>query len=254
MAAPLVLGLIGKQAATHGLKPAGLTDFFASQRENVLRTAPAGLATALGVGSMDNVCGAPTPLSHPLVASQVEERKASPWLWLIPIAALIALALVLWHPWRKATMAGLHLPCGTTLSVEEGGFNYNLATFLMKASTAADLPHRFVFDHLNFESATTQLTPESNSTVDNLSAILKCFPSTLVTLDGHTDNTGDPDSNKLLSVNRANAVKDLLIRDGVPPDRIATDGYGEEKPIASNDTDAGRARNRRTELQVTRIK
>jgi outer membrane protein OmpA-like peptidoglycan-associated protein len=71
-------------------------------------------------------------------------------------------------------------------------------------------------------------------------------------LEGHTDNTGDPAANKQLSLDRASAIKDLLVQGGVESSRISTDGWGPEKPIASNETDEGRAKNRRTELIVTK--
>jgi OmpA-OmpF porin, OOP family len=148
-------------------------------------------------------------------------------------------------------MASLTLPCGTTLSVEEGMFSFNVANFMMKGSDA-DLPKRFVFDHLNFDSSTTRLTPESNQTVGDLIAIMKCFPNMAVQLEGHTDSTGDPDANKKLSVDRAEAIKTMLVSGGIGGDRISTAGWGQEKPIASNDTEEGKARNRRTELVVTK--
>ena len=120
----------------------------------------------------------------------------------------------------------------------------------MKASDS-DLPKTFVFDHLNFDSATTRLTPESNPTVTNLIAIPKCYPNMQVGLDGYTDSTGDAAANKGLSVNRANAIRDLF-QDGVDTTRITTAGYGADKPIASNDNEEGRAKNRRTELVVVK--
>jgi K(+)-stimulated pyrophosphate-energized sodium pump len=83
---------------------------------------------------------------------------------------------------------------------------------------------------------------------------MKCYPNMTDQLEGHTDNTGDPESNKKLSVDRAEAIKALLIGGGIDGARITTAGWGQEKPIASNDTDEGRAQNRRTELIVLKIK
>jgi OmpA-OmpF porin, OOP family len=148
-------------------------------------------------------------------------------------------------------MANITLPCGTVLSVEEGSFNYELANFMLKGSDS-DLPKRIVFDHLNFDSAATRLTPESNATVTNLVAIMRCYPTMNVRLEGHTDSTGDAIANKTLSLDRANAIRDLLVQGGVNPSQINTDGWGPEKPIASNDTEEGRAKNRRTELIVVK--
>ena len=131
----------------------------------------------------------------------------------------------------------------------ENSFNYNLAKFLADA-TPTTAPKAFVFDQLNFESGTTTLTPESRQTVADLASILKAYPSTVVRLRGHTDNTGDAGENKKLSQARAEAVKESLTRSGIDVSRVTTVGYGQERPIASNDTEAGKATNRRLELAV----
>jgi outer membrane protein OmpA-like peptidoglycan-associated protein len=81
---------------------------------------------------------------------------------------------------------------------------------------------------------------------------MKCYPTMQVQLEGHTDSTGDAAANKQLSVGRANAIRDLLVAAGVDTSRITTAGHGADKPIASNDTDEGRAKNRRTELVVVK--
>jgi len=134
--------------------------------------------------------------------------------------------------------------------VQEGMFTYNVAHFMMSGAST-DLPKRFVFDHLNFDSSTTNLTPDSNQTVTDLVSIMKCYPNSNVQLEGHTDSTGDPDANKKLSVDRAEAVKGMMVAAGIDPNRISTAGWGQEKPIASNDTEDGKLKNRRTELIVT---
>jgi outer membrane protein OmpA-like peptidoglycan-associated protein len=70
-------------------------------------------------------------------------------------------------------------------------------------------------------------------------------------LVGFTDNTGTPEANQTLSLNRANAVKGMLADQGIDGGRITAQGLGQERPVAPNDTEEGRARNRRTELTVT---
>jgi len=72
-----------------------------------------------------------------------------------------------------------------------------------------------------------------------------------VQLVGNTDNTGTRESNQKLSEDRADAVKTMLVNQGVRPDRISTQGLGQDHPVAPNDTEEGRARNRRIELNVT---
>ena len=112
------------------------------------------------------------------------------------------------------------------------------------------IPKRFVFDNLNFETGSTQLTPESVPTVDSLVVILKAYPAVAVRLEGHTDSTGDAAANQKLSLDRAIVVKEIMIKGGIPDERLGTDGYGQEKPVAPNETEEGRAKNRRTELVV----
>jgi OmpA-OmpF porin, OOP family len=252
LAAPLLFGLLGKQVVSGGVTASSLSGLLSSHRDTIMQFAPPGLANALGLSSNSNLCGAPAPVAA--AAPVYAEKKGFPiWGWLLPLLAIIAGFL----GWRACNapqgpkLASLTLPCGTVLSVEEGTFNFNLATFLLKGSDS-DLPKTFVFDHLNFDSATTRLTPESNATVSNLIAIMKCYPTMQVQLEGHTDSTGDAAANKQLSIDRANAIRDLLVAGGVDTSRITTAGYGADKPIASNDTEEGKAKNRRTELVVVK--
>jgi OOP family OmpA-OmpF porin len=146
-------------------------------------------------------------------------------------------------------LTSLTLPGGAHLSVPAGSINYNLATFLGSSEAA---PRTFVFDHLNFESSSTNLTPESVPTVNALGSILNAYPSSRVQLAGYTDNTGDPQANRILSLNRALAIRAMLINQEIRPDRVVAIGLGEDHPVAANDTEDGRARNRRLELTVTR--
>jgi outer membrane protein OmpA-like peptidoglycan-associated protein len=153
-------------------------------------------------------------------------------------------------PAATETLSRVPLPGGVNLSVPQGSINYQLANFLGDRS-ATGLPKTFVFDHLNFVSGSTQLTPESNKTVSDLAQVLQAYPTSQVLLTGHTDSTGNSQSNQALSLDRANAVKAMLVSDGVGANRISTQGSGQEQPGASNDTEQGRAQNRRTELTVT---
>jgi outer membrane protein OmpA-like peptidoglycan-associated protein len=257
LAAPLLLGVLGRHLTTAGIGVSGLSSLLSSHRDNILASVPSGLGSALGLNNNSNICGAaPAPAVRPTVIAEPEKKAGFPlWGWLLPLL-LLAAGLLTWRSCghiEGPKMASITLPCGTVLSVQEGLFTYNVASFMMKGSDG-DLPKRFVFDHLNFDSSTTRLTPDSNQTVTDLIAIMKCFPNMTVQLEGHTDSTGDPDSNKKLSVDRAEAVKAIMVSGGIDGSRIDTAGWGQEKPIASNDTEDGKARNRRTELVVTKMK
>jgi outer membrane protein OmpA-like peptidoglycan-associated protein len=110
---------------------------------------------------------------------------------------------------------------------------------------------RFVFDNLNFDTGSTRLTAASRETVDELGALLKAHPSAQIKVEGFTDNVGSAAANRQLARRRAETVKQMLVQSGVEPGRIQTEGLGPDRPVASNDTPEGRARNRRTELVVS---
>ncbi len=85
-------------------------------------------------------------------------------------------------------------------------------------------------------------------TLDTLAAALLRFPSVKLEIQGHTDSSGKKAQNKRISQKRANAVKTYLIDRGVPKESLTAVGYGQEKPIATNDTKEGRIKNRRVEF------
>ncbi|MPR36466.1 sodium-translocating pyrophosphatase [Salmonirosea aquatica] len=109
----------------------------------------------------------------------------------------------------------------------------------------------FDFDRLMFASGNTTLRPESQDQLRNVADILGAYPDVNIKLGGYTDNTGDPSMNLQLSADRAASVKQSLVAMGVDASRLESEGYGEQYPIASNDTEEGRAQNRRTSIRVT---
>ncbi len=102
--------------------------------------------------------------------------------------------------------------------------------------------------YFDFDKAVLQR--ESNVDLDNAAKWLKANPDLRVELSGHTDNVGTQEYNLKLSSDRASAVKEYLVRKGVDGTRIVAKGYGMEQPVANNDTEEGRARNRRVEFRV----
>jgi OOP family OmpA-OmpF porin len=104
---------------------------------------------------------------------------------------------------------------------------------------------------IHFESASTAVSSESMELLRKLSAATLTCPKVKIKVAGHTDATGGEDYNLKLSQGRAQAVAGRLAELGVEPGRIATMGYGEARPIAGNDTEEGRALNRRIEFIIT---
>jgi OmpA-OmpF porin, OOP family len=109
-----------------------------------------------------------------------------------------------------------------------------------------------------FEFGKADLRPESLNILDQFAQVLfeltKKYGTIKVKLEGHTDNVGTNENNRILSQNRVNSVKEYLINKGVSFDAIAAEGFGEEKPIATNDTADGRQKNRRVEIAITNLK
>lgn len=114
----------------------------------------------------------------------------------------------------------------------------------LEAGTKFELRNVF-FETAKFDLKTTSY-PELNYIVD----ILKTNPSLNILIAGHTDNIGNTANNQTLSENRAKAVMNYLIEKGIPAERLSAKGYGASKPIQSNETEEGRAKNRRTEIEI----
>ncbi|WP_052378554.1 OmpA family protein [Polycyclovorans algicola] len=114
-------------------------------------------------------------------------------------------------------------------------------------------PNR-TFENVNFEFDRSELTDYARGILDAASTVINQLSGEhaglVVQIDGHTDSVGSPGYNMALSERRANSVKQYLVRKGVDAQRIETQSYGLTKPIATNDTDAGRALNRRAEVRT----
>ena len=108
----------------------------------------------------------------------------------------------------------------------------------------------FQLEDLHFVQGKPDLLPESKPQLDRLLEILVGNPSLKIQLSGHTDRLGSQSALKKLSQQRADAVKDYLISHGVPKNRIRSEGYGGNNPIASNDTPDERRLNRRVEVKI----
>jgi len=103
---------------------------------------------------------------------------------------------------------------------------------------------------INFARAKADITRDSHLTLDRLAGIAKVCPQARISIAGHTDAEGEPERNQGLSERRAQAVADYLIGKGVDPSRLKTEGFGESRPLAPNDTAEGMRQNRRIEFSV----
>lgn len=104
---------------------------------------------------------------------------------------------------------------------------------------------------VNFDFNSATLTSTAKANLDKLITVLKNNPDTNINIYGHTDSIGSDAVNLRISAQRAAAVKNYFVANGISASRIFTEGLGKSSPIASNDTDAGRAKNRRVEFAIT---
>jgi outer membrane protein OmpA-like peptidoglycan-associated protein len=272
LALPLILGALKKLVGEHGLNANSLTSLLGSQTKTLEGALDPRLSQAMGI-KLPSVGRAATAVAETTSAGP---GKVLPWI----IAALVGLtafwlyrscstdtaqktadaakaaattAVQTSSDAAKAAVAAIRsidLPDGVKLDVPQGGFIDSLVAFVSKPDWVSG--KSFAFDALTFETDSATLTPASAAQLTQFATVLKAFPAIYVSVQGHTDNTGDPDANKKLSEDRAAAVEAALVGMGMSPERVTSVGWGAEKPIASNDTEAGKLQNRRVEITLTK--
>ena len=102
--------------------------------------------------------------------------------------------------------------------------------------------------YINFDTGKATVKPESQPIIDQIVQMLKANPGLIISVEGHTDNVGNPKSNQILSVERAKSVVAAIVARSIDTKRLNAVGHGQDKPIADNSTEEGRAKNRRVEL------
>jgi outer membrane protein OmpA-like peptidoglycan-associated protein len=256
MAAPMVLGGVAKAAPPGGFTPQALMGELDHQKPYIAKALPAGLSGLAGLIGVPGLARAAQGASAAGAKTVGESRR---WLPLL-IGAIALGALLLFGArtcsTRRAmtnlpavTVTTLSLPGGRAIEVPHGSIGEQLYQYM---SGNEPTPRTFTFDYLNFNTADPVYTASSQPTLDAITAILKAYPSAMVRVEGFTDSEGDDAMNQNLSEGRAQTVAKALIAGGVEPARVTAVGFGETRPIADNETEAGRAKNRRVMLVVTR--
>lgn len=292
MAAPLLMGFVGKYVKDKALDALGLKNLLGGQKEFISKGIPSALNSVLG---LSNIGGATASSSAKMSTGSTSGNSGSMGggnnllKWLLPLLLLGALA---WFLGRKgcnkpmdtaavvtetvdavkakadsaqaaakriadsiaATISKFTLPGGAALEVKKGSFTDKIASFFSDSTAKIDPKGMgFAFDGVNFKTGSDSLTMESSGQLNELITVLNAFPKVSIKVVGHTDNAGNPAANLKLSDARAKAVKAYLVNTGkIAGVRVATAGMGDKQPIADNATDAGKAQNRRVEVLVTK--
>jgi outer membrane protein OmpA-like peptidoglycan-associated protein/uncharacterized protein YidB (DUF937 family) len=171
------------------------------------------------------------------------------FLW--PIVGLVLLAIlgaVLWN--RMALRNGaFNVEDQVRIAAQKAS---DALAALKPGFSAQELVGALNLDVINFASGSAEIPQDNYSFLNRAAAAIKAAPAgTIIEIGGNTDNTGDAASNMQLSQQRADAVRNYLVSQGVDPSVLVSRGYGNTQPVASDDTEEGKFRNRRIEFKVT---
>jgi outer membrane protein OmpA-like peptidoglycan-associated protein len=271
-AAPLVLSTLATKVSAGAT---GLSTALTAELPSLHGSVPAGLP------------GIQFPTLSSAARAAAQEKAAGGWLWPVLLLGALLIGGLVWYFNRgaaeltqsvetaavatkdaaanatssisdatKAAWAKLgdlfkrKLPDGTELNIPRLGVENKLIDWI-ESSKPIDTTTWFDFDRLLFATGSATLEPASQEQLSNVAAILKAYPKVKIKLGGYTDNTGDPAANLQLSDQRAKNVMAELLKLGVDPSRLEAQGYGDEHPVADNNTEEGRQLNRRISLRVT---
>jgi outer membrane protein OmpA-like peptidoglycan-associated protein/uncharacterized protein YidB (DUF937 family) len=228
---PKLIALLTPGGKVPAVLPADIQNFVGEHEQ----VAPAAMAT---IRQEEQV--------RPVAMAAVPERRSLAWLW-----ALLALAVLAGLLWTLLSR-NRHVPAPTAqVTAPVVATPPVVAPPAAVTNTVTALNQDLAHTVLNFPTGSAVLPtaagPELRRAADRINALPA---GTVIEIGGHTDNTGDASANLALSQRRADAVRDALMRDGVDGSRLVAKGYGETRPIASNDTTDGRLRNRRTEFTL----
>lgn len=246
-----------------------------------------GLADVADMTGAAKTAAAPAAAASATVAAgAAEARKTPTWMWAAPL--ILGAGVLLWFMMRgerpkvaetapaavetpaapveappaapavleqAATAAGQFVKtigAGFELKGASGGVEEKLVGFIDSGrEPCTDAGCWFSFDRLTFNTGSAELDmAKSSEQIANIAEILKAYPGLQLKIGGYTDNTGSEDANMKLSQARADAVVKAVEAQGVEPGRLVAEGYGAQFPRASNDTEEGRAMNRRIDVRV----
>ena len=264
VAGPLVMGILSKRINKEGLNVSGLSNLLNNEKNGILSVLPAGIASLMGL-----------TVDRPSAYTAQEDPSASIGTrWLMPLLLLLGLgAAIMFYarycvrPEAKVEMSApvadtsinvtgvaagymRKLTSGFEIKGLNNGIERKLIEFI-ESSAPVDKTTWFSFDRLTFQTGSAVIDMDkSRDQLNNINEVLKAYPKVKLKVGGYTDNVGDPKSNMKLSQARAEATVKALVDMGIEKSRLEAEGYGEQHPIAANDTEEGRTQNRRIDVRV----
>ncbi len=282
MAAPLLMGFVGRYIKDKALDAVGLKNLLGGQRDFIAKGVPSALSSVLGLSSTSSTSGTAKTVGNFNNSTGGGNNMLK---WLLPLILLGGLAYFLGRKGCNksvdmptvtetvdaakaaadaiaaegkrvadsiaATISKFTLPGGVQLSAKKGSFTDKIASFFADSTAKIDPKMAGIaFDGVSFKTGSDSLTTESSVQLDELTAVLAAFSKVEIKVVGHTDSDGDASKNKKLSDARAKSVKAYIVGKGINGKRIETAGMGAATPIADNTTAEGKAANRRVEVLV----
>lgn len=277
LAGPLVMGVLSRKINSEGLNVSGLANTLVQERNHILGALPGGMAAVLGLVDP----GAPV-----VAADKNDDDTATGSRWLWPLLLLLALGGGIMYYMKNCTQPVIKpleveappeidsaaveaanradsaqlaasvfsrkMASGFEIKGNLNGIESQLIAFIEDNSKPVDKTTWFNFDRLTFNTGSAVIDMDkSREQLTNIYEILKAYPKVKLRVGGYTDNVGSEAANMKLSTERAKATVAALEGMGIEKGRLSQEGYGSQHPVASNDTEEGRAQNRRIAVRVT---
>lgn len=275
---PLIMSVLGSKIGSEGLNVSGLANVLVQEKDHILGALPSGLASVLGLVQPG------TPAAASTNSTSGDAATGTNWLW--PLLLLLALGGGIIYYMKHCTapiakpsdveapqeidsaaVAAAHradsaqlaasvytqkLSSGFEIKGNLNGIESQLLAFIEDNSKPVDKTTWFNFDRLTFNTGSAVIDMDkSREQLTNIYEILKAYPKVKLKIGGYTDNVGGDTANMKLSTERAKATVAALEGMGIEKGRLSPEGYGSQHPVASNDTEEGRAQNRRIAVRVT---
>jgi OmpA-OmpF porin, OOP family len=199
---------------------------------------------ALLITTVKNMSGDPRPNEIVIYVNQSNQKAykgvtdaKGQFELLVPKGHKYTIKYKILNEWRDNNQ--LEIPDGTSLFTQEVELSFDYS-----------VSKPITFQNVHFDSGKSILRPESYKELDELLEVLKLRKKMRIRINGHTDNVGADATNQALSQKRAEAIKAYLVSKGITVSRIESKGFGSTQPVADNNTDEGRQKNRRTEVEV----